>query len=36
MLASLYGLVDGIALHAMMEPQRLKREQIVDVLTRHI
>ncbi|PZD95853.1 TetR family transcriptional regulator [Paenibacillus sambharensis] len=32
----LYALVDGIALHAMLEPQRLKREQIVAVLTRHI
>jgi len=32
----LYGLLDGLALHALLEPGRLGRERIVRVLTYHI
>lgn len=32
----LYALVDGLALHALLEPKRLDRKRIVEVLTRHI
>lgn len=32
----LYALIDGIALHALLEPHRLDRERIVEVLTYHL
>lgn len=32
----LYALVDGLALHALLEPERLDSKRIVDVLTYHI
>lgn len=32
----LYALVDGLALHALLEPERLGPKRIVDVLTHHI
>lgn len=32
----LYALVDGLALHAMLEPERLDKNRIVKVLTLHI
>ncbi len=32
----LYAMIDGLALHAMLEPKRLDRERIVEVLSRHI
>ena len=32
----LYALVDGLALHAMLDPRRLDQERIVQVLTHHI
>jgi AcrR family transcriptional regulator len=32
----LYALVDGLALHALLEPERLDPKRIVDVLTHHI
>lgn len=32
----LYALIDGIALHAMLEPQRVTQERIVRMLTAHL
>ncbi|MNO27275.1 HTH-type transcriptional regulator BetI [compost metagenome] len=32
----LYALVDGLALHAMLEPERLNRQRIIRVLTGHL
>ncbi|KGE21042.1 TetR/AcrR family transcriptional regulator [Paenibacillus wynnii] len=32
----LYALVDGLALHALLEPERLDRKRVADVLTHHI
>jgi len=32
----LYALVDGLALHALLEPERLEPNRIVDVLTHHM
>lgn len=32
----LYALIDGIALHALLEPQRVTKERIVQVLTYHL
>lgn len=32
----LYALVDGLALHAMLEPQRLDKERITKVLVQHL
>ncbi|MNZ88834.1 hypothetical protein D3C78_1077350 [compost metagenome] len=32
----LYALVDGLAVHAMLEPERLDRERIIKVITQHI
>jgi len=32
----LYALVDGLALHALLDPERLEQERIVQVLTHHI
>ncbi|MOA57708.1 hypothetical protein D3C78_1819360 [compost metagenome] len=32
----LYALVDGLALHAMLEPERLDKQRIIRVLTGHL
>lgn len=32
----LYALVNGLALHAMLDPNRVNRKQLADVLTSHI
>ena len=32
----LYALVDGLALHAMLEPERLDKQRIIDVLNGHM
>ena len=32
----LYALIDGIALHALLEPKRVDKERIVRVLERHL
>lgn len=32
----LYALIDGIALHALLEPQRVTKERIIEVLTYHL
>lgn len=32
----LYALINGIALHALLEPQRMTKERIVQVLTYHL
>lgn len=32
----LYALVDGLALHALLEPERLSRERVTEVLVKHL
>ncbi|MNR65400.1 hypothetical protein D3C85_1884230 [compost metagenome] len=32
----LYALVDGLALHAMLEPERLDKQRIIRVLNSHM
>jgi len=32
----LHALVDGLAIHAILEPERLTKEKIIDILTRHL
>jgi len=32
----LYALIDGLALHALLEPERLNSERMIGVLTQHI
>lgn len=35
-IEKLYALIDGLALHAMLEPQRVNKERIVRVLVHHL